>query len=224
MIAQPPIRRVWGAIRLDFPVASIADSRKLARALGGDIDDAPPAWADPNANFFFGHDPEGNQFGVSQRKGSASGRRRSSGRASARDSKRRGRCRATASSCFARERVFAVSPSSAYAHSDCDRIVGDLCRTRMQRGPRADQSRLIPGGARERLRALGRCARAAAGFRRAIRSMLVAMAANADRRRFADGPGARCRENIESVDKLGFFKLRPATIDAIMIAVPCCPF
>ena len=32
VIAQPPIRRVWGAIRLDFPVASIADSRKLARA------------------------------------------------------------------------------------------------------------------------------------------------------------------------------------------------
>ena len=68
VIAQPPIRRVWGAIRLDFPVASIADSRKLARALGGEIDDAPPPWADRNANLFFGHDPEGNQFGVSQRK------------------------------------------------------------------------------------------------------------------------------------------------------------
>jgi catechol 2,3-dioxygenase-like lactoylglutathione lyase family enzyme len=68
VITQPPIRRVWGAIRLDFPVASIADSRKRARALGGEIDDAPPAWADPNTNLFFGHDPEGNQFGVSQRK------------------------------------------------------------------------------------------------------------------------------------------------------------
>jgi len=68
VIAQPPIRRVWGAIRLDFPVASIADSRKLARSLGGEIDDAPPQWADRNANLFFGHDPEGNQFGVSQRK------------------------------------------------------------------------------------------------------------------------------------------------------------
>jgi len=68
VIAEPPIRRVWGAIRLDFPVASIADSRKLARSLGGEIDDAPPPWADRNANLFFGHDPEGNQFGVSQRK------------------------------------------------------------------------------------------------------------------------------------------------------------
>ena len=68
VITEPPVRRVWGAIRLDFPVPSIADSRKLARSLGGEIDDAPPAWADPNTNLFFGHDPEGNQFGVSQRK------------------------------------------------------------------------------------------------------------------------------------------------------------
>ncbi|HSC16649.1 MAG TPA: VOC family protein [Gammaproteobacteria bacterium] len=68
VITQPPVRRVWGAIRLDFPVASIADSRKLARSLAGEIDDAPPAWADRNTNLFFGHDPEGNQFGISQRK------------------------------------------------------------------------------------------------------------------------------------------------------------
>lgn len=71
VVTQPPVRRVWGAIRLDFPVASVGDSRKLARALGGEIDDAPPAWADRNANLFFGHDPEGNQFGVSQRKSAA---------------------------------------------------------------------------------------------------------------------------------------------------------
>jgi hypothetical protein len=68
VITEPPVRRVWGAIRLDFPVASVADSRRLARSLGGEIDDAPPAWADRNANLFFGHDPEGNQFGVRQRK------------------------------------------------------------------------------------------------------------------------------------------------------------
>jgi catechol 2,3-dioxygenase-like lactoylglutathione lyase family enzyme len=68
VVTQPPVRRVWGAIRLDFPVASIAGSRKLARALGGEIDDAPPVWADRSANLFFGHDPEGNQFGVRQRK------------------------------------------------------------------------------------------------------------------------------------------------------------
>jgi hypothetical protein len=57
VIAQPPIRRVWGAIRLDFPVASVADSRKLARALGGEIDDAPPAWADASANLFLATTP-----------------------------------------------------------------------------------------------------------------------------------------------------------------------
>ena len=71
VVTQPPVRRVLSAIRLDFPVASIGDSRKLARALGGEIDDAPPAWADRTANLFFGHDPEGNQFGVSERKPSA---------------------------------------------------------------------------------------------------------------------------------------------------------
>ena len=68
VLTQPPVRRVWGAIRLDFPVPSISDARRLARSLAGDIDDAPPAWADPKENFFFGHDPEGNQFGVSERR------------------------------------------------------------------------------------------------------------------------------------------------------------
>ena len=71
VVTQPPMRRVGGAIRLDFPVASVADSRKLARSLGGEIDDAPPAWADRNTNLFFGHDPEGNQLGVSQRRAAA---------------------------------------------------------------------------------------------------------------------------------------------------------
>src|SRR5262245_56340369 len=56
-IEQPPKRRVTGAVRLDFPVQSIDDSRKRARSLGGGIDDSPPAWADRNANFFFGFDP-----------------------------------------------------------------------------------------------------------------------------------------------------------------------
>lgn len=67
-ITTPPVRRVWGAIRLDFPVSSVADTRSLARSLGGDVDDVPPLWADRKTNFFVGHDPEGNQFGVSQRR------------------------------------------------------------------------------------------------------------------------------------------------------------
>jgi predicted enzyme related to lactoylglutathione lyase len=67
VVTEPPVRRAWAAIRLDFPVASIRDSRRLARSLGGDIDDAPPAWAASDSSLFFGHDPEGNQFGVCER-------------------------------------------------------------------------------------------------------------------------------------------------------------
>jgi predicted enzyme related to lactoylglutathione lyase len=68
VITRPPVRRVWGAIRLDFPVARVADARSLARSLGGDVDEAPPPWAERDAGFFFGYDPEGNQFGVSERR------------------------------------------------------------------------------------------------------------------------------------------------------------
>jgi catechol 2,3-dioxygenase-like lactoylglutathione lyase family enzyme len=64
VLERPPTPRVTGAIRLDFPVRSIVECRRAARALGGKIDDNPPDWADPDANFFFGYDPEGNQFGV----------------------------------------------------------------------------------------------------------------------------------------------------------------
>jgi predicted enzyme related to lactoylglutathione lyase len=67
VIEKPPKRRVWGAIRLDYPVKNLAASRKRAKSLGGGIDDAPPEWAERDANFFFGYDPEGNQFGVSER-------------------------------------------------------------------------------------------------------------------------------------------------------------
>jgi len=68
VITQPPVRRVWAATRLDFPVTSIRDARSLARSLGGDVDDVPPPWADRAAKFFFGYDPEGNQFGLSERR------------------------------------------------------------------------------------------------------------------------------------------------------------
>jgi len=68
VITQPPVRRVWGAIRLDFPVPSVGDCRRLARSLGGDVEDVPPPWADGKSTFYFGYDPEGNQFGVSQRR------------------------------------------------------------------------------------------------------------------------------------------------------------
>jgi predicted enzyme related to lactoylglutathione lyase len=68
-LERPPTPRVSGAIRLDYPVRSIAESRRAARALGGKIDDKPPEWADPDAKFFLGYDPEGNQFGVREHAG-----------------------------------------------------------------------------------------------------------------------------------------------------------
>jgi len=67
VIEQPPKRRGGGTIRLDYPVQDLEASRREARALGGGIDERPPEWAEPGANFFFGYDPEGNQFGVRQR-------------------------------------------------------------------------------------------------------------------------------------------------------------
>lgn len=67
VIADPPERRVRSSMRLDYPVASVEEARKLARSLGGDVDEAPPPWAARDANFFFGYDPEGNQFGLSAR-------------------------------------------------------------------------------------------------------------------------------------------------------------
>lgn len=65
-IESPPHRRVEGAIRLNFPIQSIHDTRRAARSMGGDFDDAPPPWATPDSNVFLGHDPEGNVFAVSQ--------------------------------------------------------------------------------------------------------------------------------------------------------------
>jgi predicted enzyme related to lactoylglutathione lyase len=65
VIDHPPKRRVTAAIRLDYPVRDVADSRRKARALGGDIDETAPPW-DRDAKFFFGYDPEGNQLGVNE--------------------------------------------------------------------------------------------------------------------------------------------------------------
>jgi predicted enzyme related to lactoylglutathione lyase len=64
VVERPPKRRTSSALRLDFPVQDLAEARRRARSLGGDIDDTPPKWAEPNAGFYFGYDSEGNQFGV----------------------------------------------------------------------------------------------------------------------------------------------------------------
>jgi predicted enzyme related to lactoylglutathione lyase len=64
-IRVPPLRRESGAIRLDYPVEHVVDARSAAKHLGGQIDDAPPPWADTSSRFRLGFDPEGNVFGVS---------------------------------------------------------------------------------------------------------------------------------------------------------------
>ena len=63
---QPLHRRAEGALRLNLRVESIAETRRLARGLGGEVDDTPPAWAGPNATTFLGYDPEGNVFKLSE--------------------------------------------------------------------------------------------------------------------------------------------------------------
>lgn len=66
-ISVPPVRREGGAVRLEYPVVNIENSRIAAKSLGGDIDDTSPSWAERGTNFYLGYDPEGNVFGVSQR-------------------------------------------------------------------------------------------------------------------------------------------------------------
>jgi len=66
IIQSPPRRRVEGAIRLNFPVRSIEQTRRIARSLGGELDDAPPPWAAPDSNIFLGYDPDGNVFAASE--------------------------------------------------------------------------------------------------------------------------------------------------------------
>jgi len=48
-ITVPPKRRETGAIRLNFIIKSVAAARPIAASMGSQVDDAPPAWAPPNA-------------------------------------------------------------------------------------------------------------------------------------------------------------------------------
>jgi predicted enzyme related to lactoylglutathione lyase len=64
IISDPPRLREHGAVRLNFPIADVAAARAVARSLGGEIDDGPPAWAGNDVSFRLGHDPEGNVFGA----------------------------------------------------------------------------------------------------------------------------------------------------------------
>ena len=60
----PQQRRERGVIRLIFSVADVDACRVAAAALGGEIDNHPPPWAQPGSNLRLGHDPEGNVFQV----------------------------------------------------------------------------------------------------------------------------------------------------------------
>jgi len=66
-IRNPPLRREQTAIRLNYPVSDVVKARMAAKSLGGQIDERPPGWAEPQSRFFLGFDPEGNVFGVSSR-------------------------------------------------------------------------------------------------------------------------------------------------------------
>jgi predicted enzyme related to lactoylglutathione lyase len=65
-IDTPPQRREQAAIKLSFPIASIARARKAAAERGGQLDAGPPAWVIDQQKICMGHDPEGNVFQVKE--------------------------------------------------------------------------------------------------------------------------------------------------------------
>jgi predicted enzyme related to lactoylglutathione lyase len=67
VVTAPPQRRERSALRLNFPVDDIENSRQSALRLGGQIDASPPPWSAGDESFFLGYDPEGNVIGVTLR-------------------------------------------------------------------------------------------------------------------------------------------------------------
>jgi catechol 2,3-dioxygenase-like lactoylglutathione lyase family enzyme len=59
-ITDPPSRREDVALKMSFPVASIAAARTAAAAAGGLVDDPSTEWAFRGDVVCHGHDPEGN--------------------------------------------------------------------------------------------------------------------------------------------------------------------
>jgi hypothetical protein len=66
---SPPERRGAAAIRLDYPVEDLMAARTSATQLDGQIDEAPPEWAERNSRYLLGFGPEGNVFGVTTQSG-----------------------------------------------------------------------------------------------------------------------------------------------------------
>jgi catechol 2,3-dioxygenase-like lactoylglutathione lyase family enzyme len=61
-IDTPPQRREQAALKLSFPVDSIARARQAAAEHGGLLDPGPPVWVIEQQKICMGHDPEGNVF------------------------------------------------------------------------------------------------------------------------------------------------------------------
>jgi predicted enzyme related to lactoylglutathione lyase len=59
-IASPPERREDSALKLVFPVPSIAAARGIAPGLGGIVDGTAREWTFNGSRVCDGHDPEGN--------------------------------------------------------------------------------------------------------------------------------------------------------------------
>jgi len=66
VLSAPPVRRTDTAIKLVFPVMSIASARDAAAKLGGELDPPGREWAVHGATVCDGHDPEGNVLQLRQ--------------------------------------------------------------------------------------------------------------------------------------------------------------
>ena len=60
VLSDPPERREDAALKLSFPVASLARARELAPGLGGLVDSPDSEWEFRGMRVCHGQDPEGN--------------------------------------------------------------------------------------------------------------------------------------------------------------------
>jgi predicted enzyme related to lactoylglutathione lyase len=66
VLTTPPTIREDTAIKLIFPVASIADARTIAEQCGGQLNPSQSEWNGKGFRACDGHDPEGNVFQLRQ--------------------------------------------------------------------------------------------------------------------------------------------------------------
>ncbi|WP_225616859.1 hypothetical protein [Variovorax sp. 38R] len=68
-IAQPPVPREDTALKFIFPVASLAEARRLAAESGCALKPVAAEWEFNGYRHCDGHDPEGNVFQLRERVG-----------------------------------------------------------------------------------------------------------------------------------------------------------